>query len=132
MSINFNTPKTLTLGNNKGAAGMGDKPKAQFWINVGYEVQVQAGDQVETRFVSLATGIPVDTQEKLATNSRNAEYAAFQHARNNLHDQIMEAAAALSPGEERMLNLQIQLRRVNDEMAPAEGNDNLFIKPLSL
>lgn len=129
--IDFNKPTSLNLGARAG--NNADKPKAQFWINVGYEVQVQTADnQQETRFVSLATGIPVDTQEKLATNSRNAEYAAFQHARNNLHDQIMAAAAKLAPGEERMLNLQIQLRRVNDEMAPAEGNDNLFIKPLSL
>ena len=96
-------------------------------------MQVQTADnQQETRFVSLATGIPVDTQEKLATNSRNAEYAAFQHARNNLHDQIMAAAQKLQPGEERMLNLQIQLRRVNDEVEPAFGDDNMFIKKVDL
>lgn len=128
--IEFNKPVVLNLGNRGNSNA--DKPKAQFWINVGYEVQVQAGDQLENRFVSLATGIPVDTQEKLATNSRNAEYAAFQAARNNLHDQIMEAASKLKPGEERMLKLQIQLRRVNDEVEPASGDDNMFIKKVVL
>ena len=129
--IDFNKPASLNLGARSNSTN--DKPKAQFWINVGYEVKVQTADNVEeTRFVSLATGIPVDTQEKLATNSRNAEYAAFQHARNNLHDQIMAAAQKLAPGEERMLNLQIQLRRVNDEVEPASGDNNIFIRNVQL
>lgn len=130
MGIEFNKPASLSLGQR---ANGGDKPKAQFWINVGYSVPVKTAEGAEeTRFVSLATGIPVDTQERLATNSRNAEYAAFQHARNNLHDQIMEAAKKLAPGEERLLNLEIQLRRVNEETEPASGEDNLFVKKLAL
>ena len=129
--IDFNKPTSLNLGARSNSNT--DKPKAQFWINIGYEVKVQTADNTEeTRFVSLATGIPVDTQEKLATNSRNAEYAAFQHARNNLHDQIMAAAQKLAPGEERMLNLQIQLRRVNDEMEPASGDNNIFMRNVQL
>lgn len=131
--INFNKPAALNFA-NKGAAATGtDKPKAQVWINVGYPVEVQLTDNtVETRFVSLATGIPVDTQEKLPTSSRNQEFAAFQAARNNLHEQIMAAAEKLAPGEEKLLNLSIQLRRVNDEMEAVSPDQNLFVKALVL
>lgn len=116
----------------KGGAAREDKPKAQFWLNIGYSVEHTTAEGEETRFVSLPTGIPVDTQEPLATNSRNAEFAQFQSARNDLHDQIMELCKTLAPGEERMLNLQIQLRRVNAEAAEIPAEQNVFVRKLAL
>lgn len=93
-----------------------DKPKAEFWLNIGYPVEVGKGKDKETRFVSLPMGIPLDTQEHLPTNQRNVEFAAFQSARNGLLDQILEHAQKLNSGEDCVLNLQIQLRRVNEEL----------------
>lgn len=108
-----------------------DLPKAQFWLNVGYSVEVDTEEGVENRFVSLPVGIPLDTQEKLPTNSRNQQFAQFQSARNDLMDQILEVAQSLTPGEERILNLEIQLRRVNEETVVSSTN-NPFAKKLSI
>ncbi len=129
MSLNFEHTFGKPQATN---SSKDDRPKAQFWLNIGYPVTVKTEAGEEQRFVSLPTGIPLDTQEALATNSRNAEFAAFQAARNNLHDQIMAAAAKLQPGEEKLLNLQIQLRRVNEETAPVAAELNPFVIPVQL
>ena len=91
---------------------------------------------VEQRFVSLPVGIPLDTMEPLPTNSRNADFAAFQAARNNLHDQFMAVAAKLQPGEEKIIGLgdsglALQIRRVNEEAAPIAAGNNPFVAALS-
>lgn len=141
MSTGIDFSKTFGAGSNSDAAdGKGStQPKAKLWLNVGYVVQIpstaegaKAGD-MEDRFVSLPVGIPVDTMEKLPTNSRNADYANFQAARNDLLDQIMAAAQGLDAGGDAILNLQIQLRRVNEER-PAVGmtENNQFARPADL
>ena len=111
--------------------GNTDRPKSRFWLNVGYSSGVKGEDGME-RFVSLPSGIPLDGhQERLSTNTRNTDYAAFQAARNELLDEILVVAEKLEPGEEKLLNLQIQLRRVNDEaeVIPAAQNQFLASKP---
>lgn len=128
MAVDF----AQTFGGKKSnSASKEDKPKAQFWINIGYNAE-GAGEDGADRFVSLPTGIPLDTQELLPTNSRNEEFAAFQSARNDLLEQIMAVAKTLKPGEERLLNLQIQLRHVNAEREAIAPQDNKFSRPLSL
>lgn len=134
MSLNFEHTFGKPQANN---SSKDDRPKAQFWLNIGYPVTVKNGEGVEEqRFVSLPTGIPLDTQEPLATNSRNAEFAAFQAARNNLHDQFMAVAAKLQPGEEKIIGLgdsglALQIRRVNEESAPVSNGNNPFVAALS-
>lgn len=113
------------------AAIAGDKPKAQFWLNIGYDSGVTDEDGT-SRFVSLPVGIPLDTQEKLPTNSRNKDFGAFQAARNDLLDQLMELAHSMEPGEEQVLNLAIQIRRVNDTAPEASTTDNKFARKISL
>ena len=108
-----------------------ERPKSQFWLNIGY-VAEGAGEEGEDRFVSLPAGIPLDTQEHVPTNSRNKDFAEFQAARNDLFDQIMALAGKLEPGEERLLKLQIQLRRVNEEQAVATDESNKFVRKLDL
>lgn len=138
MSIDFQ--RTFGRGNNAGNVSTQnnneDRPKAELWLNIGYtvEVAVQNGEETvnETRFVSLPTGIPLDTMELLSTRSTNEGFRAFQSARNDLHSQIMAAAEALGPGEEKILNLEIQLRRVNGEVEAVSTENNPFAKPLQL
>ena len=55
------------------------KPKAQFWLNIGY---VANEGSEEEKFISLPTGIPLDTQEPLPTNSSNADFRAMRCAQN--------------------------------------------------
>lgn len=115
-------------GGNAGAAD--DRPKAQFWINVGYPVDVEIdGGTTETRFVSMPMGIPVDTQEELKTNTGNAEWNMLQQARNALVQLLTETGKELKPGEERIVNLQVQLRRVKDESAQPDAKSNPFMLP---
>lgn len=124
-----------------GARPNDDRPKAEFWMNIGYtsEIAVESeGEETryEKRFVSLPTGIPLDTQEKLQTNSRNQIFAAFQGARNDLLDQVMEVAKTLAPGEEKIIGeageLQIQIRRVNGEAPQVAADANPFRRQLTL
>lgn len=130
MAIDFQ--KTFgASSNNVASTAKADRPKSQYWINIGYDSGVQDAEG-NNRFVSLAVGIPLDGQEKLPTNSRNAEFAAFQAARNDLAEQIMAVAQTLQPGEERLLNLQVQLRRINEEHAEIAPENNQFARKLEL
>lgn len=98
------------------------RPKAQVWMNIGYSVDVATNEGgVESRFINLPMGLPLDTMEEVATTSSNEVYAAMQIAKNDLLKQLLTAAAELAPGQERIVNLQVQLRRVND----ANGNAGL-------
>lgn len=131
MSIDFNKTfgKSAPKAGSKPAAET--RPKSQFWLNIGYDSGV-AGEDGKSKFVSLPAGIPLDGQERLPTNSRNAEFSAFQSARNNLMDQIQAVAEALAPGEEKILNLQIQLRRINEDAGEVPAEQNAFVRELSL
>lgn len=126
----FGNRSTNVQGN--GAPSKDEQQKAQYWLNVGYVVTIPstvegaAEGDTEERFVSLPTGIPLDTQKPLQTNSRNESFAAFQSARNDLLDQIMKVAENMEPGAEHMLNLKIQLRRVNGEREAIAPETNVF------
>lgn len=112
MSIEkFTFGKANTASNS---AAKADKPKAQFWLNIGYVANEGTED---AKFISLPTGIPLDTQEPLPTNSSNEDFRAMRSAQNDLLAQLIEFADGLEPGAEGIIQLQVQLRRVK---APAE------------
>jgi hypothetical protein len=124
--------------NNVGGNGTDkqDLPKAQIWMNVGYVVET-GNEESPTMFVSLPVGLPIDTMEAIPVTSRNAGFAQFQSARNNLLAQVQAAAATLAPGEERIIGgesdgLAIQLRRVNEPVADPGAKDNGFVRELNL
>lgn len=105
-----------------------DKPApAMFWLNIGYHVEDPATG--EQKFVSLPLGIPLDQCTPVKTNSSNADWAAFQAARNDLLEQLIEAGSELKSGEAIGINLEVQLRRVNEEAAPtAAKHDNPYVR----
>ena len=128
MAIDFN--KTFGAKSTAAAPKKDERPKSQFWLNIGYETDV-VDDNGENRFVSLATGIPLDNMERLQTNSRNREFAAFQAARNDLYDQIMDVAKSLEAGESKIIataenGLAIQIRRINEESVEVPADQNKF------
>lgn len=129
MAIDFSFNPGKNNSNAAAAAGQ-DKPKSQFWLNIGFVAEGEAEGEKDT-FVSLPVGIPLDTQEKLKTNSSNAEFAQLQAARNDLMDQLMEYAKNLKPGEDVVIGLQVQLRRVKEEQKVSVGNDNKFARKLA-
>lgn len=108
-----------------------DLPKAQLWVNLGYDSGIKLEDGT-TRFVSLPQGIPLDTQEELSTRSSNAEYSKLQQARNHLLQQVIEACSDLAPGQSKIINLQVQVRRVMDDAEDIPEIENEFIQKLAL
>jgi hypothetical protein len=117
------------------AATKEPKVKAQVWLNIGYEVEVPAPDgTMETRFINLPFGLPLDTMDEVSTGSTNEVFAAMQIAKNDLLKQLLEAAADLPPGGERLINLQVQMRRVNDAHlndALADPDVNPFLRKVA-
>ena len=133
MAIQSNTARVFGARSNNSAPAADDRPKAQFWLNVGYISQVKDEDGTY-RFVSLTQGIPLDNIESLPTNSRNQGFAQFRQAQNELRDDLLAEAKKLAPGEDVIFDggpngLSIQLRRVQDEQAAPTG-DNPFRRRL--
>ena len=89
-----------------------DKPKAQFWANIGEY------DEDMGRFINLAYGIPLDAIEDVP-ESGSDEWREFRAEQNFLRDDVLADLQDMEPGEERILNLQIRVRRVKDE-APVQ------------
>ncbi len=127
MALDFT--KNTALKNNKDAAK--DLPKSQFWMNVGFTAE-GAGSDGEDIFVSLPYGLPLDSMEHVNTKSKNADYTALQQARNSLLDQVKEAAATLQPGESMTVQLEVQIRRVEEEVEETVSADNKFMRSLKL
>ena len=122
MAFDFN----LKNKTSSKAAAKEEFVKSQFWLNVGYEVEHEG----KKTFVSLPLGIPLDNQKTLPTNSSNAEFAALQAARNSLYEQLMEAVQQLQPGEEQVIELQVQVRRVKEDSVAFDPESNPFVKNL--
>ena len=120
--------KTFGQASTKTESNNGSRPKAQFWINVGYVANEGTEDE---RFISLPTGIPLDTQEPLPTNSSNADFRAMRCAQNDLLEQLIQYAQNLEPGEEGIINLQVQLRRVKAEAADIPADENKYARKLT-
>lgn len=135
MSNAINITKPVFAAKTAAATGTA-RPKAQIWMNLGYEIQVPATDgTMETRFINLPMGLPLDTMEEVATTSTNEVFAAMQIAKNDLLKQLLAAAADLTPGGERIVNLQVQMRRVNDAAANVQLTDpavNPFLRKIEL
>jgi hypothetical protein len=136
MSNAINLTKPVFPSKASKAADGTVRPKAQIWLNLGYEVQVPADDgTMETRFINLPMGLPLDTMEEVPTTSTNEVFAAMQIAKNDLLKQLLAAAADLPSGGERIVNLQVQMRRVNDSAANVSLNDptvNPFLRKITL
>lgn len=129
MAIDFTKASLST----KAAAATTERVKAQLWANIGYTVEVETTEGKEQRFVNLPFGLPIDTMEMVPTNSSNEVFAALQSAKNDLLKQVIAAGMQMKPGEEKILNLQIQLRRVSEPCAVVNNPDsNPFIKKLAL
>lgn len=136
MSNAINITKPVFASKTAVATNAAARPKAQIWMNLGYEIQVPATDgTMETRFINLPMGLPLDTMEEVATTSSNEVFAAMQIAKNDLLKQLLAAAADLPAGGERIVNLQVQMRRVNDAAANVQLSDpavNPFLRKLAL
>ena len=111
------------------AAATAEKPKSQYWLNVGLDASGAGMEGYD--FLSLAMGIPLDGMETLSTNSKNLQFAQFQQARNALYEQLMELAKNLKPGEAAIVPLQVQVRRVGNDNPAPDASANPFLALLT-
>lgn len=121
-----NAPKAGDKNNN---SAVDDRPKAQYWLNVGYEAPNILEGEEKARFISLPVGIPLDTMEPAKVSGQNQVWLQQQAARNDLLEQLMEQAQSLAPGETKVLTIQIELRHVAEDAAPVDPAKNVFIAP---
>ena len=115
-----------------------DRPAAQFWMNIGYSIDVPNAvtGENETQFIALPGGIPLDTQERKPVNKGTANFVAKNTARNELLDDVLKVCKTMQPCEDRIIgdmgDLQIQLHRVKAEAEVVQSSDNPFRRKLSL
>lgn len=129
--LDFRKPaSTVGTTATKPAAANVDRPKAEFWLNIGYTVEEQTEDGVVDTFISLPMGIPLDDQKTLPVNSSNERFAAISMARNDLYEQLMQACAQLEPGQEQIVKLEVQVRRVRGDAPTVSAKDNPFMRKL--
>lgn len=117
--------------NNAGSTS-DTKTKAQLWVNIGVSKTVlKDGESVE-EFIALPQGIPLDTMEMKPATSRNDEFRNRELGQNHLWKQLMAKAAELAPGEDVIVNLQVQVRRVNADVAPTADDQNQYVVNVDL
>jgi hypothetical protein len=100
------------------------KPRAKLWLNIGREVN--------GRFISLPLGQAIDTMEAGAVRGQNEEYVKQRTAENDLLKALQALGFTFQPGEERKVNLEVRLRRVNDEIVVDQATNEYAIDATTL
>lgn len=116
---------------NANAAASGarttEQPKAQLWLNVGYYVNSPTTENPEAqKFISLPMGIPLDTMTPAKITGTNKDFINMRSAQNELLQLLTEAGFKLPEGGDELVNLQIQIRRVNAAPVAADSDSNPY------
>lgn len=94
------------------------RPEAEVWLNVGllnHDVAEGEAPRLEAPFM----GIPIDTAElKRFANNTKPEFEMHR----NLFHAIQKMAESLAPGEAKIIKLDVEIRR-RQEQAEAVSND---------
>ena len=91
------------------AKGDEERRQSKLWVNLGYK-------NADGKFVNLPVGIPIDTMELLAVRGQSEDWVKLTHERNMLIKQLQAIGDDMEPGQEQMLPLEVQLRRVGNEL----------------
>lgn len=109
------------------AAGKAEAPaaeeraKSQLWANIGLTAK-GAGQEGEDVFISLPYGVPVDTMTPSTVPTKPGYGRNMFNAKNALLTELQAMGADLKPGESIVVQLEVQLQRIND-VAAAEATD---------
>lgn len=125
-----------SFGSGENTTTTEERPSADVWMNVGYAVEVPAteeGEEPTMRFIGVPLGIALDTQKPIDTSkTRSAELLEVQTFQNKLLEDLQQHAQSLQPGEEQIINLQVQIRRVKGPIeAPVANASSVFARPMS-
>lgn len=100
-----------------GRSGNGDRPQAEFFINIGVTVPMpdEEGNMVDT-FLSLPYGLPLDTMSELVIRGNNEVWNNQAAARNELLKALVKMGGELEAGSGQELpKLQVQLYRRKEQ-----------------
>jgi hypothetical protein len=113
--------------NPAAAEGKQKKPSALVWLNIGYTVKGEDGEDV---FIGLPVGLPLDDMKEMEAKGSNPGWHQLVEAKNALLTYIKEAAKDLKPGEYINLDgLEIQAYRRNEAVVP-HTNDNPLVNQM--
>lgn len=118
-------------------AATNEKTPAKVWLNIGYTVDAKqmVDGEMKTvqQFVSLPVGIPLDTMVAIALpKGKNKDYRNLVAARNVLMKKLQEISEKLDSGEDTLVPLQIQMRRVDAEVEAVGEDDNQYVVDLPI
>lgn len=84
------------------------KPKepALWWLNVGLEVN--------GKFLTLPMGIPLDKLKAKPVPNKTSDFQQLRIGEKQLWEAVHKEMQKLKPGESKRLNLQVEIRRVNE------------------
>ena len=116
-----NTNRYSSVANQ--TAGSQQRPQAQVYLNVGLTSVTPEG---ETRFDSPFGGVPVDNVDIPKWALRDPKYKNFV----KLFHALQAAGEKLAPGEARMLNLEVELRRRAEDVEDTSDVSDDFIESL--
>lgn len=124
--LNLNQPtatpsRRIPFGSmsNPNATDGAQRPKAKVWLNIGYGAN--------GKFINLPIGLPIDTMEAADVRGQSMEWVKQRTAQNDLLKALQQYGLNLQPGQEQTINLEVRLRRVNDELAVAAGDNEFAI-----
>lgn len=107
-----------------------DKPKNEFYLNVGIRVPMKNEDGEDVfPLVTLPIGIPLDGLKIKLSNSSNESWNKLQLNKKQLLEYIQEVASSLQKGEAVELEQMIvEIRRTKPEVEEPEEpiEDNFF------
>lgn len=104
-------------GKAAGRPANGDRPQAEFFINIGVTVPMpdEEGNMVDT-FLSLPYGLPLDTMSELVIRGNNEVWNNQAAARNELLKALVKMGGELEAGSGQELpKLQVQLYRRKEQ-----------------
>lgn len=116
--MDFNAPSFDRPSSNGGTSRRDpNAPKAQVWLNVGYDVN--------GKFVNLPFGLALDNMQPEPVRGQNEDWVKLQTARNNFLKALTDFGLKLEPGQEEVVhNLVIKIRRVSKPLeVAAEENE---------
>ncbi len=128
--VNNNNASSLisqALAGKANNGGNGQRPQAEFFINVGVPItrQVERDGEMVTEeiLLSLPFGLPLDTMSELVIRGNNEQWNADAAARNELLKALVKMGEGLDAGTGKMLpKLSVQLYRRKDQVEASADN----------
>ena len=118
------SPKlNIALNRNSGKQQAEQREPEKYWLNIGefVEYEDENGD-IAKQFINLNYGIPLSSVPPMK-KSGNPHWNAICDAKDGLHEQLMELAKNLKPGETMEFPITLQLRHVGEQPQVSPENN---------